>query len=92
MLPCLGCLQELAARKDLREVGGELLRHARTAAGSGSDSHGGASKRPAVVSPGSFLALVVPAIGRPVGSTGAVLTELWAVYQSAVFILAGGVK
>lgn len=97
-------LQEIAARRQLRLVGTELVQQARAASAAAQDgtngSTGGAahmgagpaaapSKQRGEARPGSFLSLVLPFVGRPVGDTGTRLDELWAATQAAGFILAG---
>lgn len=97
-------LQELAARRELRVVGTELVQQARAAlaagGGSGGATNGSGSavgsqqrkqlQRPTAVDPGSFLALILPSVGRPLaGVRGGVLNELWAANQATGFILAG---
>ena len=102
-------LQEIAARRQLRIVGTELVQQAHAAmpatgdhndggskggsGGSSSAAHNGtgaASRQRGEARPGSFLSLVLPFIGRPVGDTGTRLDELWAATQASGFILAGG--
>lgn len=88
--------QEIAARRELRVVGTELVRAAGGQDGSSDGSSSGATGGTAAAGgrrgearPGSFLSLILPSIGKPVGPTGARLDELWAANQAAGFILAG---
>ncbi|KAI7837331.1 hypothetical protein COHA_008846 [Chlorella ohadii] len=100
--------REIAARRQLRIVGTELVQQAHAAmpatgdhndggskggsGGSSSAAHNGtgaASRQRGEARPGSFLSLVLPFIGRPVGDTGTRLDELWAATQASGFILAG---
>lgn len=97
-------LQEIAARRQLRLVGTELVQQARAATAAAQDGTNGSagcaahigagpaaapSKQRGEARPGSFLSLVLPFVGRPVGDTGTRLDELWAATQAAGFILAG---
>ena len=83
-------------------MGTELVQQARAAAAPASGGSGGggadgsnangaaaAGGRRGEARPGSFLSLILPSIGKPVGPTGMRLDELWAANQAAGFILAG---
>jgi cytochrome P450 len=93
LVACLW-LQELASRKALREVGTELIQqsqqHSLTAASAAvaatslAPAGSGDSQRPSAVDPGSFLALILPAVGKKPE-----LDDLWATNQATSFILAG---
>jgi thromboxane-A synthase/cytochrome P450 family 3 subfamily A len=75
-------------------VGTELIQqsqqHSLTAASaagaatSRAQAGSGAGQRPSAVDPGSFLALILPAVGKR-----AELDDLWATNQATSFILAG---
>ena len=77
-------MQELAARREIDGIGMHLVQQARQDLGASTSG-----ERPSVVDPGSFLALILPSIGRPLANGGQ-LDDMWASAQATTFILAGG--
>lgn len=90
--------RELAARRVVLDVGGELLQLSKQAAAGGDDDapgsgagKAGTGSGPAAVDPGSFLAVVGRSTGKWVQDGGGrvLMDDQWATNQSTTFLTAG---